>query len=192
MKYSLVVTCLLFITFVVCCVAQDTGRNVEVIQTAQAGQYLQSTFNSSFSSVVSVISSFVIFLNIFQSNTYISLNSLFPFFFFVLLDMGTIRLDYGITPVPTCQDSISIDANTRYQKVSDRGRRGEKDRQTWEGQLKGNLWLDRSLALAHHSQRHQHTLFQNNQVMVSSKFLMHIGIYTYILCVSFFHVLAGF
>ncbi len=32
-------------------------------------------------------------------------------------DMGTIRIDYGIKPVPTSQDSISIDANTRYQKV---------------------------------------------------------------------------
>lgn len=32
-------------------------------------------------------------------------------------DMGTIRLDYGVQPVPTCQDSISIDANTRYQQV---------------------------------------------------------------------------
>lgn len=53
--------------------AQDTGRNVQVIQTAQAGQYIQ--------------------------------------------DMGTIRLDYGITPVSTCQDSISINANTRYQKI---------------------------------------------------------------------------
>eukprot|EP00026_Physarum_polycephalum_P007855 Phypoly_transcript_07924.p1 GENE.Phypoly_transcript_07924~~Phypoly_transcript_07924.p1 ORF type:complete len:503 (+),score=65.93 Phypoly_transcript_07924:156-1511(+) len=31
--------------------------------------------------------------------------------------MGTIRLDYGIQPVPTCQDSISIDANSRYQQI---------------------------------------------------------------------------
>jgi glucosylceramidase len=64
---------LALVVFVALCYAQDTGRNVQVIQTAQAGQYLQ--------------------------------------------DMGTIRLDYGITPVPTCKDSISVDANTRYQKI---------------------------------------------------------------------------
>jgi glucosylceramidase len=72
--YSLPLSSLLSLLFFLSlCIAQDTGRNVQVIQTAQAGQYLQ--------------------------------------------DMGTIRLDYNIQPVPTCQDSISIDANTRYQKI---------------------------------------------------------------------------
>jgi hypothetical protein len=31
--------------------------------------------------------------------------------------MGTIRLDYNVQPVSTSKDSITIDANTRYQKV---------------------------------------------------------------------------
>jgi len=73
METNLFVVSLIIFSLLLNCNAQDTGRNVEVIQTAQAGQYLQN--------------------------------------------MGTIRLDYGVKPVPTSQDSISIDANTRYQKI---------------------------------------------------------------------------
>jgi hypothetical protein len=41
---SLAISLVLFVLSLLCITAQDTGRDVQVIQTAQAGQYLQSMF----------------------------------------------------------------------------------------------------------------------------------------------------